>query len=107
MQRRKRQSHLSHLKYLCQAAARSGQLEELKVLLANDAPRILPRSAWTPGCDPWTVDTCSAAARGGHLEVLQWLRSGAACSWNRDTCLAAAKGGHLETLWWARANGCP
>ena len=25
----------------------------------------------------------------------------------RGTCSSAAKGGHLEVLQWARANGCP
>jgi hypothetical protein len=46
---------------LCQAAARSGQLEELKVLREN-------------GC-PWNEDTCAYAAFGGQLEVLQWARA--------------------------------
>ena len=57
VQRMQRQGRLSRREYLCQAAARSGQLEELKVLRAD---------GW-----PWDRDTCSAAARGGHLEVLQ------------------------------------
>ena len=54
----------------------------------------------------WDADTCSSAALGGHLEVLQWARANG-CPWNVDTCSYAAKGGHLETLQWARANGCP
>ena len=57
VQRMQRQGRLSRQELLCQAAARSGQLEELKVLRAD---------GW-----PWDRDTCSAAARGGHLEVLQ------------------------------------
>ena len=57
VQRMQRQGRLSRREYLCQATARSGQLEELKVLRAD---------GW-----PWDRDTCSAAARGGHLEVLQ------------------------------------
>jgi len=36
----------------------SGQLEELKLLRAD---------GW-----PWDAETCAAAARGGHLEVLRW-----------------------------------
>lgn len=50
--------------------------------------------------------TCSDAARGGHLGVLQWARKNG-CPWNEWTCSNAAKGGHLEVLRWARQNGCP
>ena len=57
LKRRQRRGDLSYQEYLCQAAARSGQLEELKILRAIDTP--------------WNVLTCYAAARGGHLEVLQ------------------------------------
>ena len=46
------------------------------------------------------------AARGGHLEVLQWARQNG-CPWDEYTCVYAAMGGHLEVLKWARANGCP
>ena len=99
LQRLQRGGCLSRQEYLCQAAARSGQLEELKVLREN-------------GC-PWSRSTCWAAARGGHLEVLKWLRPNGfwalakRCPWDENTCLGAAKGGHLEVLQWARANGCP
>ncbi len=48
---------------------------------------------------------CEAAAKGGHLEVLQWLRANG-CLWNKYTCWEAAKCGHLEVLQWAHANGC-
>jgi hypothetical protein len=92
LQRRQRRGLLSREEYLCKAAARSGQLEELKVLRAV-------------GC-PWDVYTCVGAAMGGHLEVLQWLRANG-CPWSTGTCACAAKGGHLEVLQWARANGCP
>ena len=49
---------------------------------------------------------CESAAGGGHLDVLQWLRS-TGHPWGTDTCYEAARGGHLEVLRWARANGCP
>lgn len=29
------------------------------------------------------------------------------CAWNANTCAAAVKGGHLEVLTWAIKNGCP
>lgn len=30
---------------------------------------------------PWNEQTCSAAARGGHFEVLKWARENE-CPWN-------------------------
>jgi hypothetical protein len=52
--------------------------------------------------------TCSAAARGGHLSVLQWARAQQPpCPWNEDTCSGAALGGHLAVLQWARAQEPP
>ena len=92
VQRMQRQGRLSRQELLCQAAVRSGQLEELKVLRAD---------GW-----PWDRDTCSAAALGGHLEVLQWARA-KGCPWDIRTCHKAAEGGHLKVLLWARKNGCP
>ena len=92
LKRLQRGGRLSRQEYHCQAAARSGQLEELQALREN-------------GC-PWDTSTSWAAARSGHLEVLQWLRANG-CPWNESTCTYAAKGGHLEVLQWARANGCP
>ena len=76
--RRQRQGRLSSRKLLCQAAARSGQLEELKTLRANNTP--------------WDSNTCSAAARGGHLEVLQWARANSCPCWERDLYVAAEMG---------------
>ena len=61
VQRLQRGGRLSHRERLCQAAARSGQLEELKALRAD---------GW-----PWDAGTCEWAAYGGHLEVLQWARA--------------------------------
>ena len=92
LKRRKRGGRLSYQERLCQAAARSGKLEELKVLRANGTP--------------WDRSTCWAAAIGGHLEVLQWVHANG-CPWDERTCWGAANGGHLEVLQWARANGCP
>ena len=92
LQRLHRGGRLSHQHYLCEAGARSGQLDELKVLRVNGIP--------------WDRNTCWAAAWGGHLEVMQWARANG-CPWDEQTCREAAKGGHLEVLQWARANGCP
>ena len=68
-------------RYLCEAAARSGQLEELKSFRAKNFP--------------WTQRTCALAAEGGHLEILKWAREND-CPWDENTCMYAAKGGHLE-----------
>ncbi|KAJ1435084.1 hypothetical protein B484DRAFT_325782 [Ochromonadaceae sp. CCMP2298] len=52
-------------------------------------------------------DTCAAAARGGHVDVLQWLRShDPPCPWDAVTSHAAAATGHLE-LQWMRAQDPP
>jgi hypothetical protein len=40
---------------------------------------------------------CEAAARGGHLEMLQWARANG-CPWNEMTCSGAVTGGHLDVL---------
>ena len=83
VQRLQRGGRLSRRELLCQAAARSGQLEELKALRENDTP--------------WDRDMCYGAALGGHLEVLQWLRAND-CPWDKDTCSHSAGDGHLEVL---------
>ena len=119
LQRMQRGGRLSRRELLCAAAARSGQLEELKVLRADGCPwdwqtcraaangGHLEMIQWARanGC-PWDWQTCRAAAKGGHLEVLQWLRAND-CPWDEDMCEGAAEGGHLEVLQWAHANGCP
>ena len=118
VQRLQRQGRLLRQEYLCQAAARGGHLEELKVLRANGCPwnsltfwhaamgghLEVIQWACTNGC-PWDERTCHNAAMGGHLEVLQWARANG-CKWNEETCSGVALGGNLELLQWARANGC-
>jgi len=88
----RRRGRLRNECLLCAAAARSGQLEELKALRAEDLP--------------WNTWTCAYAARGGHLEVLKWAHENG-CPWAGWTCSSAAMLGHLEMLKWARENGCP
>ena len=48
---------------------------------------------------------CEAAAKGGQLEVLKWLRTNN-CPWDEGKCNLAAHFGHLKILRWACANGC-
>ena len=59
LKRLQRQGRLSRRERLCEAAAKSGQLEELILLVEN---------GWS-----WDEHTCSRAAWGGYLEVLQYL----------------------------------
>ena len=49
---------------------------------------------------------CAGAARGGHLDVLKWLRD-EMCPWDKRTCIGAVEGGHLHVLKYAHQNGCP
>ncbi|CAM9288055.1 unnamed protein product, partial [Hapterophycus canaliculatus] len=101
---------------VCAAVARTGNLALLK-------------RAREEGC-PWNHRTSAAAAEGGHLHVLKWVRGereqqqqqrrdqkgkkdGDPCSshrplcpWHANTAMAAASGGHLEVLKWLRENGC-
>jgi len=88
----RRRGRLSDERLLCAAAARIGDLEELKALRAENFP--------------WGERTCKFAAEGGHLEVLKWAREND-CPWDWRTCAFAAGGGHLEVLKWARQNDCP
>ena len=70
---------LSSPHWLCAAAARNGDLKELKVL----------------GAHGWPIrntGTCGFAALGGHLEVLKWLRDNG-CPWGEFTCRRAAQRG--------------
>jgi hypothetical protein len=86
----RRRGRLSDERLLCAAAARVGDLEELKALRAANVP--------------WNNATCSYAAKGGHFDVLLWARENG-CPWDERTCAHAAQGGHLEVLKWAHENG--
>jgi len=56
----------------------------------------------------WNEAACAAAASGGHLQMLQWLRAQSPpCPWNSHTCWEAAQRGHLHVLQWVRAQEPP
>jgi hypothetical protein len=89
-----RLAQIYHRVAVCEAAAAGGQLDALQCALEL-------------GC-PWSPSTCSAAARHGHLAVLQWARAQQpSCTWDEGTCRAAAGGGHLAVLQWMRAQEPP
>ena len=51
---------------------------------------------------------CTAAARGGNLELLKQLRShDPPYEWNMQTCMAAAREGQLDTLKWMLSQDPP
>jgi hypothetical protein len=106
----------------CRGAAEEGHLAALKHLRSE-------------GCD-WDVDDIArCAARGGCVEMVEWLlqqqqgividdrvlasAAGAGqiamceylhsigCVWDADVCYQAARNGHVDTLRWLRENGCP
>jgi hypothetical protein len=47
----------------------------------------------------------AAAAKGGHLALVQWLRANG-CPWNYLAISNAALNGHLAVVQWLRQNGC-
>ncbi|KAJ1626006.1 hypothetical protein T492DRAFT_879172 [Pavlovales sp. CCMP2436] len=62
------------------------------------------RYAHEHGCR-WSLGTCSQAAAGGFLAVLRYAHE-QGCPWDRRTCYRAAAGGHLEALRYAHEHGC-
>jgi hypothetical protein len=117
----RRQGRLCNNRLLCAAAARSGDLDELKSFRAEEiswdkrtcayaAERgDLEMLQWARDHDcPWSEYTCEFAAERGDLVILKWARENG-CSLGRKElmCEYAAKGGHFEVLKWARENGCP
>jgi hypothetical protein len=53
----------------------------------------------------WYESTCTAAAGAGKLECLKYLHE-SGCRWNTDTCIAAASAGHLDCLQYVYERGC-
>ena len=78
----RRQGRLCNNRLLCAAAARSGDLDELKSFRAEEI-------SW----DKWT---CAYAAAGGHLEVLRWAHENG-CPWDERTRRLAAEKGYIES----------
>ena len=48
----------------------------------------------------------SSACEGGHMEIIKWLRS-EGCCWHARGCTGAAKHGHFEILKWLKIEVCP
>lgn len=82
------------------AASAAGHVHVLQ-WLAQQHPGCLAG----PGMDCLPTNVAAAT---GQLAVLQFLRSlDVPASWCETTATAAAKGGQLDTLAWLKAHGCP
>ena len=55
---------------------------------------------WARAGLPWDGETCRAAARYGHLDIVRWAYS-AGCHVDVNECgVQAARGGHISMLGW-------
>ena len=54
----------------------------------------------------WDNHSTEAAASGGNIEVLKFLRL-LNSPWSEDVCINAARRGYLGLLQWAKDSGCP
>ena len=68
----RRRGRLSDERLLCAAAARIGDLAELKALRRAEN-------------FPWNEKACMSAAMGGHLETLKWTHENG-CPWDERVC---------------------
>jgi len=57
-------------------------------------------------CRMFSEHIMSLAAKGGHFEIVKWLR-GIGCRWDVFSTMYAAGYGHFEILKWLCENGCP
>ena len=101
-------------------AAGEGHLDVLQWAVANGATTHY--LTWLNACESgkfhvllWGLITkkikfvpslCCAAARGGHLNILKWLRNNN-CPWDTTTTADAAIHGHHEVFYYALYNHCP
>jgi len=57
------------------------------------------------GCS-WLELSCAlAAASGGHVQVLKWMKE-VGCPVDPKICTEAMRNGHVEVVLWALQNGC-
>ena len=103
------QQHCSRVE-LCDWAVRSGMPQNYACSRAAMGGH-LNVLQWLRSQNPpcvWDECACSGAAMGGHLGVLQWLRSqDPPCPRNRWACSRAVMGGHLDVLQWLRSQDPP
>ena len=85
--------------YECSRAAESGNVELMKWLREQGRP-------WSSGEDDDGGDCMNNATVYGHLDMVQYLLA-QGCEWGADTCWFAASGGHLEVLQFLRSKQGP
>ena len=56
---------------------------------------------------PWAPSIANIAAKHGHLEVLEFLKTQRRCPWDGYTTSIATEGGHLHILKWLHQHNCP
>lgn len=78
---------------MCANAAQGGNLQLLDFLLQEGF-------ATSPL-------VCDMAAQYGHLNLLHWARETKGLPWGSTSAHAAARGGHLEILQWLVTHECP
>jgi hypothetical protein len=81
-------------------AAHCGQVELLEYLYQIDISDEAIHDTETK----WGYRVWIAAARGGHLNVLNWLIGRVPCQTQSAMCEAAAENNHLEALQWLRSE---
>lgn len=81
-------------------ASLNGNLDMVKLLKSFGFTWIVPPTYF--GVDHYVI---SEAARGGHLEVIKWMKQ-EGCPWGTSTFREAAGFGNIELMTWIRDNGC-
>jgi hypothetical protein len=101
---------------VAEAAAFRGHIHVLKWACYEADPPLPMGAKWAPPNDHGGHRTlhmkegaeCAAAAKGGQLETLQWMRSQSPpFVWNGRVYTAAANGFHVDVLRWAWQHACP
>jgi hypothetical protein len=82
-------------------ASLNGNLEMVKLLISFGFKWIVPPTYF--GADHYVI---SEAARGGHLELIKWMKQ-EGCPWGTSTFREASGFGNIEMMEWIRDNGCP
>jgi hypothetical protein len=92
------------------SAALHGYLGLLQWAAAKPFPKPRrPRKAQLLCGGKMLTEAALWAARGGHIDVLEWLAitHKVLCRFDSRMCAQAAAGGHLQTLQWLRSQRCP
>jgi hypothetical protein len=87
---------------VCRKAARHGHLD---VILWVCAQKLIGASYASDKYE--NIPIMRAAAKGGHVHIMQWFVEECNARLTTDMSAQAAVHGHLEMLQWLYAQGCP